>query len=99
GGGTARVLRQLVIEGAIVAAAGGAIGLEIAVIGTRLVALTAPTWLPSRATGAVQISSFARPGVDGGVTLFAAAVAAGLSVLFAIAAGWDARGTALVDTL
>ena len=99
GGSTARVLRQLIFEGAIVSGAGGVIGFELATFGTRLVGMAAPTWLPSLATGAVQISSFARPGVDAGVVLFAIAVSAGISGLFAVAAGWDVRRTALADTL
>jgi predicted permease len=99
GGSTARVVRQLVVESAMVAGAGGVLGLGISTIGTRLVARAAPTWLPSLATGAVQISSFAQPQVDGGIALFAIAVTTGITVLFAIAAGWDARGAMLADVL
>ncbi len=99
GAGTWRVVRQLLTESLVLAAAGGLLGTLIAVWGVRLVAVTAPSALPSSGTGYVQIQGFAVPAVDGVALLFALAATLLTSVIFGVAPAVDAARTDLLSVL
>lgn len=74
GGSRFRLVRQLVVESLVLATVGGAIGVALALVGTRLLVVTAATQLPR-----VQ-----EVGIDSRVLVFAAAVSLASGILFGI---------------
>ncbi len=99
GADTWRVGRQLLTESLVLAAAGGAVGTLLAVWGLRLVALAAPSTLPSTQTGYAQVSGFAAPGFDVVVLAFAIGATVVTSVLFGAAPAIEAVRGRLVPAL
>jgi predicted permease len=99
GAGTWRIVRQLLMESLVLATAGGAAGLLIAVWGVRLVALAGPSALPSTATGYVQVQGFSVPAVDGVAVLFAMIATVLTSLIFGTAPAVEAVRTDLLSVL
>jgi hypothetical protein len=89
GAGRGRIVRQLLIEAAVLAAAAGALGLLLAGWGVRLLLALAPDDLPR----------LAEVRVDGTVLAFAVAVAAGVSLLFGLAPALRLARAPLSDSL
>ncbi|HET7619914.1 MAG TPA: ABC transporter permease [Vicinamibacterales bacterium] len=77
-----RIIRQLVVEGLVLAIAGGAAGVLLAVWTTRLLARVAADYVP-RITD-VQ--------VDARVLAFAVVISLGTGLLFALAPAWTTSG-------
>ncbi len=80
GAGQWRLFRQLIIESLLLAAAGGALGILIAVWSVDLLRILIPSTVPR--VGDVE--------VDGWVIAFAIVVAAGAGVLFGTLPSWQA---------
>ncbi len=77
-----RILRQLLTESCVLAAAGGVLGYLLALAAWRVLPAVAPQNVPRLAEAAV----------DWRVFLFALAAAVGNGVLFGIAPAWDGAG-------
>ena len=99
GAGLGRVVRQLVTESVVLATAGGLLGALVAVWGTRIVVLAAPSALPSTQTGYQQLSGFAVPSIDATVLAFAVIATLLTSVLFGAAPAVSAMRTNLLAAL
>jgi putative ABC transport system permease protein len=99
GAGTARVVRQLLTENVVLAAAGGLIGSLVAFWGVRLVVLAAPSALPSTQTGYAQVSGFAEPSIDGVVLGFIVLATLVTSVMFGMLPAVEAMRTDLIGVL
>jgi predicted permease len=99
GAGTWRVVRQLLTESVVLAAAGGLAGLLLAAWGVHVLAVTAPSALPSTATGYVQVQGFAVPAVDGMAVLFALGATLLTSMIFGVAPAIEAARTDLLSVL
>ena len=90
GAGRARVARQLLVESLVVAGAGGALGLLVAMMMLRLVARFQ---LP----GGIDIEQLSL-GLNGAVLAAAAAAACGTALLFGLVPAWHAvRGAPLAS--
>ena len=89
GAGRGRLVRQLVTESVVLSVAGGALGVGLATLGTRLLLSLSPTALPS---------VFAAR-VDAGVLAFSIAVAVVTGVLFGLLPALDASRGDLHDSL
>jgi predicted permease len=90
GAGVGRVVRQLLTEGLLLALAGGAAGLLLALWGTRLLVQMAPAGL---------LPSVAEVGVDWHVLAFALAASVAIGLLFGTAPAWQARKTDVNSSL
>jgi putative ABC transport system permease protein len=99
GAGTTRVVRQLLTENIVLAAAGGLIGSLVAFWGVRLVVLAAPSALPSTQTGYAQVSGFAEPSIDGVVLGFIVFATLVTSVVFGMLPAIEAMRTNLIAVL
>ena len=75
GAGKARLVRQLLTESLVLAAAGGVLGLGVAWVGVRLIAARGSAGLPALAPLEIQP----------GMLLFSAALAVGTTLLFGLA--------------
>lgn len=89
GAGRGRLVRQLLVESTALAALGGALGVGLALLGTRLVGGLLPGELYR--VGEVR--------VDGTVLLFSAAVTLATPLLFALAPSWNAARAGLAVVL
>ena len=89
GAGRGRLVRQLVTESVVLSAVGGALGVGLATVGTRLLLSLSPTTLPSVFTARV----------DGGVLAFSIVVAVVTGVLFGLLPALDASRGDLHDSL
>ncbi|MFL5579609.1 MAG: ABC transporter permease [Gemmatimonadaceae bacterium] len=89
GAGRWRVARQLVVEGVLVALAGGALAVLVAMWGLDLIVRSIPVALPYWMTFAV----------NGNVIAFTAVTALGTGVLFSLAPAWQAAGVSLHEVL
>jgi putative ABC transport system permease protein len=74
GASRSRIIRQLLVEGLVLAIVAGVVGLVVAVWGTRVLVAIAPTGVPR----------LAQAGVDGTVLAFTLCVCTMVSVLFAL---------------
>jgi predicted permease len=89
GGGRGRLVRQLLTESVVLAVAGGAIGVVLAVAGVRLLLALNPDTLPAM---------FA-VGIDARVLLFCVALSIGTGVLFGLVPAIDAARADLGGSL
>jgi len=89
GAGRGRVVRQLLTENALLAAAGGGLGLVAGIAGTRVLAVLIPESV--RQVQAIR--------VDGEVLGFAAAITVLSSVFFGLVPALHSARTSLMDTL
>jgi putative ABC transport system permease protein len=97
GSSRSRLIRQLLTESLVIAAIGGALGVFLALVAIRLVAM--PAVLASSRNGFAQVSPFAVPSIDAVVLLFAVAATVGTSVFFGLAPALDASRVDLVTAL
>ncbi|PYR91678.1 MAG: hypothetical protein DMF84_16245 [Acidobacteria bacterium] len=96
GSGRARIVRQLLIESLVLAAAAGACGTALAIRGVEVFARYAPAVLW---TGRVTISPFSAPTLDARALFFALAVTFATSVLCGLAPALDTARTQLTHAL
>jgi putative ABC transport system permease protein len=89
GAGRARLLRQLVTEGVVLALVGALVGLGLAMIALRALIAASPVTLPS----------FAHPSIDIPVLFFTVALAMATGVLLGLAPAIHSRMGALNDAL
>lgn len=91
GASPGRIVRQLLTESLVLSCAAAAIGLLLAVKGTRVVIALAPSGLSAQ--------SLAHPGVDWRVLAFTTAIAVLTGVMFGLAPASQAAGGGVHDTL
>ncbi|MDQ6886219.1 MAG: ABC transporter permease [Gemmatimonadota bacterium] len=89
GAGRGRIVRQLLTESAVLAVAGGTLGLLLAVAGLRALVAMAPASVPR----------IAEVGIDARVLAFTAAVAVATAILFGLAPALHATRGELHDSL
>ena len=89
GAGRGRILRQLLVESAVLAVAGGALGLLVGAAGSGALATLVPD-------NVRQLLTF---GVDGGVVAFTAALTLLAGVMFGLAPALNAAGSNLMEAL
>jgi putative ABC transport system permease protein len=96
GSGRARIVRQLLIESLVLAAAAGACGTALAIWGVKVFARYAPAvmW-----TGRVTISPFSAPSLDARALVFALGVTLATSVLCGLAPALDTARAQLTHAL
>jgi putative ABC transport system permease protein len=90
GAGRRRIVRQLLTESLVLAAAGGALGITLA----AAILAAAPSFLPAE-----LLPSVIELGVDGRVVAFCVAMTCLVGVLFGLAPAWQATGMSLVQAL
>ena len=96
GSGRARIVRQLLTESLVLAAAAGACGTALAIWGVEVFARYAPAVLW---TGRITISPFSAPALDARALLFALGVTLITSVLCGLAPALDTSRTQLTHAL
>ena len=84
-----RLISQMMAEGSLIAAAGGALGLLLAPAGIRVLAALVPTALPAAST----------PVIDGRVLAFTLAVSLFTALAFSLVPAWQASRVSLSDAL
>jgi predicted permease len=89
GASRARLVTQMIAEGALIAFAGGVIGVMLAPAGMKVLATLVPTALPATAT----------PGVDARVLFFALGISLLTGVGFSIVPAWQASRVTMNDAL
>ncbi|HET9795933.1 MAG TPA: ABC transporter permease [Thermoanaerobaculia bacterium] len=89
GAGRARIVRQLLTESMLLAAAGTAAGVGLAVLADRWIARFGPTDIPR----------LAEAGIDGAVLAATAAIAAATAILFGLAPALRATASSLPASL
>jgi putative ABC transport system permease protein len=89
GAGRARILRQLFTESAVLALAGGVVGLLLAIWGTRLISSYIPEGIPR----------MDELGIDGRVLLFTLGASLLTGVFFGLAPALQSSGSNLTETL
>jgi len=89
GAGRARIVRQLLTEAMLLAAAGTAAGVGLAIIADRLIVRFGPSGIPR----------LAESGVDGKVLAATAALAAATAILFGLAPALRATASSLPSSL
>src|SRR5262249_10987117 len=99
GSSRARLVRQLLTEGLLMAAIAGAIGTLLAAWGVALFARTSPGLIASFGNDYASLATFAAPRLEPRVLLFAAAATLGTTVLFALAPALFASRADLVPAL
>lgn len=87
-----RLARQLLTESAMIAAAGGALGVVFTSWGVAWLRGAAPAILASAQNEYGQIASFSAPGLDPAVLLFTAVLALGTTIAFGAAPAWIGAG-------
>jgi putative ABC transport system permease protein len=91
GAGRGRIVRGLVIESLLLSAVGGVIGVTLATVTTRVLAVSVPD--------ALRVPRLDQASVDVGVLLFALGIAVVTALLFSIAPAVEAFRTDLVGSL
>jgi len=99
GSGRGRLIRQLLAEGTVMAAAAGAIGTILAVWGTRLFAQAAPPVIPNAGNNYSAIAIFGAPALDAGVLLFTLAATGATTIVFTLAPALGSGGIELSTAL
>ena len=89
GAGRSRLVRQLVTESLMLSIAGGVVGIGVAYAGAKWLGTAVPNFL--QFFGTIEL--------NGGVLLFAALVAIGTGLLFALPPAWRASRVRLNDAL
>jgi putative ABC transport system permease protein len=89
GAGRARIVRQMLTESALLAAAGTAAGVGLAVVADRLIVRFGPSGIPR----------LAEAGIDGAVLAATAAIAAATAILFGLAPALRATSESLPASL
>ena len=89
GAGRMRLIRQMVTEGALLAFAGGALGLAFALAGMKALSGLVPLGLPV----------LAKPGVDARLLLFTFAVSLATGVIFSLIPALEASRASVNDAL
>jgi putative ABC transport system permease protein len=90
GAGRRRIVRQLLTESLVLAAAGGALGIALA----AAILAAAPSLLPAE-----LLPSVIELGVDGRVVAFCVAMTGLIGMLFGLAPAWQATGVSLVQAI
>ena len=90
GAGRRRIVRQLLTESLVLAAAGGVLGIALA----AAILAAAPSLLPAE-----LLPSVIELGVDGRVVAFCVAMTCLIGVLFGVAPAWQATGVSLVQAI
>jgi predicted permease len=88
-----RLARQLLTESALIAAAGGALGIVFASWGVAWLRAAAPAVLASAQNSYGQISPFSAPAMDPAVLLFTVVLTFGTTIIFGAAPAWIAAGS------
>jgi predicted permease len=99
GASRGRLVRQLLTESALLAGAGGVLGVLFASWGIAWLRTASPAVLPSPQNNYGQISGFATPAIDGVVLLFVVALAAVTTLCFGAAPALSASGSDPADAL
>jgi len=94
-----RIRRQLLAESMLIAAAGGAAGLEIAVWGAKAIVAFAPSRPGATGLSAGELVDLSRAAVDDRVVLFTALLAVATGILFGLVPAWKASRGAPAETL
>lgn len=94
-----RLVRQLLTEGALMAAVAGLGGLVLAAWGVDLFARTVPPVIPTAANNYAAVSVFGMPALDPGVLLFAVTMTAATTLFFALAPALGASRPDLTTAL
>jgi putative ABC transport system permease protein len=94
-----QLVRQLLVDGLILAAIAGVAGTLLAAWGVRVLARTAPAVVPTGRNFYGSIATFGIPSLDGDTLVFALAVTLGTTVLFALAPALDASRADLTTAL
>jgi putative ABC transport system permease protein len=89
GAGRGRLIAQMIAEGALIAAAGGALGVALAPAGMQVLAALVPSALPASAA----------PVLDARVLAFALALSIATGVGFSIVPAWQVSRVSLNDAL
>ena len=99
GAARGRLVQHLLVESALIAAAGGALGVLFAGWGIAWLRQAAPAVMPSPQNNYGQVSGFATPSMDGTILLFVALVALATTMVFGVAPALSASGADPADTL
>jgi predicted permease len=94
-----RLARQLLIESAVIAVGGGALGVVLASWGVAWLGRTAPAVVASAQNAYGQISPFSAPAMDATVLLFTAVLALATTLVFGAAPAWIASGSDPAEAL
>ena len=89
GAGRGRLVRQLLIESILLSLIGGALGVGLATVGTRLLLALNPNML----------TEWFKVGIDGGVLLFSVVLSIGTGILFGVIPALDASRADLNSSL
>jgi predicted permease len=88
-----RLVRQLLTESAVIAAAGGMLGVVFTSWGVAWLRGAAPAILASAQNEYGQIAPFSAPAMDPAVLLFTAVLALGTTIVFGAAPAWIGAGS------
>jgi putative ABC transport system permease protein len=94
-----RLVQHLLVESALIATAGGVLGVLLAAWGITWLRHAAPAVMPSPQNNYGQISGFATPSLDGAILVFVALIAIATTLAFGIAPALTASGAAPADAL
>jgi predicted permease len=94
-----RLVQHLLVESALIATAGGVLGVLLAGWGITWLRHAAPAVMPSPQNNYGQISGFATPSLDGAILVFVALIAIATTLAFGIAPALTASGAAPADAL
>jgi len=94
-----RLVQHLLVESALIATAGGVLGVLLAGWGIAWLRHAAPAVMPSPQNNYGQISGFAAPSLDGAILVFVALIAIATTLAFGIAPALTASGAAPADAL
>ena len=94
-----RLVQHLLVESALIATAGGVLGVLLSGWGITWLRHAAPAVMPSPQNNYGQISGFATPSLDGAILVFVALIAIATTLAFGIAPALTASGAAPADAL
>jgi len=94
-----RLVQHLLVESALIATAGGVLGVLLAGWGITWLRHAAPAVMPSPQNNYGQISGFATPSLDGAILVFVALIAIATTLAFGIAPALTASGAAPAEAL